>query len=472
MESILYLFVLLLAAGVNSQVSLEIRDYKSLKKAVGAGLKLNFVSSYGECMIDGKPGPKATGGSTVPEIRLNGDGSVSFSATKLIFNYQSKTGGYVYDYVVSKIHSNGTAFITASDLVAPDPNSAEPFYTETFECQLGKSIIFYANELDETQTYTNYNDVMTAAHGGNLLRVVLEGSSVGSLSIDTYEDFNDPENFGPPEFSWGTTNIARNAEKNLWVLRSSILRMFSNASIETGDIQVTTVDLMPDTLEPVEGVKPSIANFHLGKSAKFIATDGAETSSIEMLRFRGYITGHFDNRRQIRKEEEQDGKATHPYAEHVSDIANQKIENLPKGFSDNGQFFLLEETYYTMEKGADPQSKPMLYLFCPDRAGRVKITSYTIPADIPLQDIKNSNPKLRFDYTKLEVSPTFTPATYEYSTETQDFSLGPAVTPLDNGGQFILTETISSLNLKVMEDVIVDGKSVMPYDTPIVYERI
>ena len=116
--------------------------------------------------------------------------------------------------------------------------------------------------------------------------------------------------------------------------------------------------------------------------------------------------------------------------------------------------------------------KPMLYLFSPDKAGRVKITSYTIPADIPPQDIKNSNPKLRFDYTKLEVSPTFNPATYEYSTETRDFSLGPAVTPLDSGGQFILTETISSLKLTVMEDVIVNGKSVMPYDTPIIYERI
>ena len=73
----------------------------------------------------------ATGGSEVTAYSIDGDGVITFSATKLIFNYQSSSGGYVYDHVTTVVLPNGTVSLTATDLIAPDPNSGDPFYTES-----------------------------------------------------------------------------------------------------------------------------------------------------------------------------------------------------------------------------------------------------------------------------------------------------------------------------------------------------
>ena len=116
-------------------------------------------------------------------------------------------------------------------------------------------------------------------------------------------------------------------------------------------------------------------------------------------------------------------------------------------------------------------SKPMLFLFSPDAQGQVTIVSYDIPASIPKEDLRNNNTALKFDYTKLNISKTFNKATYKYDRSIDTFLLGPASTPIP-GGEFILTERISWNVLSVMEDVIVNGKSVMPYHTPILYDRI
>ena len=176
------------------------------------------------------------------------------------------------------------------------------------------------------------------------------------------------------------------------------------------------------------------------------------------------------NAAQVQKEIKANGTATHPYAEHISDVATQKIDNLPDGFGSKGSFFILEETYYTVSKN-DSRSQPMLFLFSPNAAGQVTIVSYDI-SSFPPQDLKNNNTRLRFDFKKLKVSQSFNKATYTYDKKIDTFLLGPAVTPIPSGGKFILTERISADVLSVMEDVVIKGKSVMPYHTPILYDRI
>lgn len=46
--------------------------------------------------------------------------------------------------------------------------------------------------------------------------------------------------------------------------------------------------------------------------------------------FVGMMTGHFDNKDQFDKMQEE-GK-TYPYAEHINTICNDKINNLPEDF--------------------------------------------------------------------------------------------------------------------------------------------
>ena len=54
--------------------------------------------------------------------------------------------------------------------------------------------------------------------------------------------------------------------------------------------------------------------------------------------FVGMMTGHFDNKDQFDKMQEE-GK-TYPYAEHINTICNDKINNLPEDFKGK---FVVEE---------------------------------------------------------------------------------------------------------------------------------
>ena len=71
--------------------------------------------------------------------------------------------------------------------------------------------------------------------------------------------------------------------------------------------------------------------------------------------------------------------------------------------------------------------------------------------------LRNNNTALRLDFEKMTLSPDFSPASYVYDEVAKTFNL---------------TETIASRRLEVMEDVVIGGKSVMPYHTPILYDRI
>ena len=193
----------------------------------------------------------------------------------------------------------------------------------------------------------------------------------------------------------------------------------------------------------------------------------AGNTACQLLRFRGYILGHFNNAAQHARKGDD-----HPFAEHISDVANQKIVNTPAGFFDDDRFFDLEESYYTtvVNGTAQTMSKPMIFLFHPDKNGSVALTSYVAPKGTNPASLRNNNTALRLDFTKMTLTPDFNTASYKYDPATKSFHLD-AVTPIP-GGEFKLTETIAANTLTVMEDVIMGGHSVMPYHTPIIYERI
>lgn len=185
----------------------------------------------------------------------------------------------------------------------------------------------------------------------------------------------------------------------------------------------------------------------------------------ELLRFHTYIVGHFTNEAQVQAERNA-GKQVHPFAEHISDVASQKIDGLPEG---DDSVWVLEESYYTT--GGVTKASPFLFRFSRTAQNHVAISAYDFPPSIPPSSLRNNNTALRFNYADLKPSKSFTPATYEYSEADRSYSVYSA-TPLPHNTSFVLNETIAQMRLTVMEDVIVNGHSVMPYHTPLLYDRI
>lgn len=183
--------------------------------------------------------------------------------------------------------------------------------------------------------------------------------------------------------------------------------------------------------------------------------------SIEL--FKTYITGDFDNQRQV-DEQIKTGKQIHPLAIHVNRVANYRIKNGPKV---NG-FWLLEESYYTRPGETNVDIKPYLFLFESADNNRIKLTPYTLPDNLDKKIIRNDNTELVFDYNTLTPSASFRPAYYDRKAD--KFYIN-APNDLPNGMKFTLIETISATQLIVMELLEKDGKSLTPYDTPIIYDR-
>lgn len=180
--------------------------------------------------------------------------------------------------------------------------------------------------------------------------------------------------------------------------------------------------------------------------------------------FKKYITGDFDNKRQI-AEEIKKGNQIHPLAVHVNRIADHRIKNVPKVDG----FWILEESYYTKPGQVEVEIKPYLFLFEAHGTDQIKLTPYTLPENLDKKEIKNDNPKLSFDFNQLKPSSSFKPAFY--TRKDNKFYIN-APNDLPNGMKFTLIETISSTQLIVMELLEKEGKRLTPYDTPIVYDRV
>lgn len=191
----------------------------------------------------------------------------------------------------------------------------------------------------------------------------------------------------------------------------------------------------------------------------------AQKNSTDLLnRFKQYITGDFDNAKQV-IEELKAGKAIHPLAIHVNRVADSKVINMPANLTG---FFLLEESYYLTE-GKPTEVKPYLFLFSLVNKGVIHLTTYQLTG-YKKESLRNDNPDLQFDYTSLVPSPTFKGADYRWNEKEKTFST-VSVNELGNQMRFTLSETFTAKTLMVMELLEKDGKSLTAYTTPILYER-
>ena len=84
------------------------------------------------------------------------------------------------------------------------------------------------------------------------------------------------------------------------------------------------------------------------------------------------ICGNFDNSEQL-KELNNKNIFDYPYAEHVNNICNDKIVNLPADFEG---IFIVEESYYTIN--GKTRNLHHLFLFVQENED-VKLISYEIP---------------------------------------------------------------------------------------------
>lgn len=181
--------------------------------------------------------------------------------------------------------------------------------------------------------------------------------------------------------------------------------------------------------------------------------------------FKLYIQGDFNNQDQINRQKEE-GNLTHPYAEHVNRIVDDKIENLP---ADLNGFFVLEESYYTNVETGRQNPLPHLFFFTEDEQGRVKLISYETPADYPRKEFTNSNPNLKLDYKTLKVSEKFNPMTYDYIDGT---FYGKSISQFNADTIFTLEEWIKDGVLLVTEILEKKGKVIVGVESPIEYVRV
>ncbi len=196
----------------------------------------------------------------------------------------------------------------------------------------------------------------------------------------------------------------------------------------------------------------------------FSSTLQAQKQSLLLKRFQHYITGDFDNSKQVVAEIKA-GKQIHPLAVHVNRFANDKVKNIPASLKG---FFIIEESYYLME-GKQLDLKPYLFLFEEKEGEIIRLTTFQL-TDIKKEKVRNDNAELVFDYTKLLPSPTFKGADYTWNTIDKTFN---TVSPNDlgNGMKFTLTEKFTKKQLRVLEQVEKDGKLLTTWNTPIIYNR-
>lgn len=191
----------------------------------------------------------------------------------------------------------------------------------------------------------------------------------------------------------------------------------------------------------------------------------------QLVLFHTFIVGNFDNKKQVEQEINEYGHQIHPYAQHISDMLNQKIINLPSNITG---FFVLEESYYTYGYGqniSNTTASPFIFYFDSiGQDGMVEITSYDA-VGIPQTELKNNNTDLEIYYHQL-VQNRFKPSVYQYNKSDNSFYLINSTTIYPNGDLFTLTEIIAQYQLNVLEGFWINGTNVVGYNTSIIYDRL
>lgn len=176
--------------------------------------------------------------------------------------------------------------------------------------------------------------------------------------------------------------------------------------------------------------------------------------------FMELLCGHFDNQAQY-EQMKAEGKEF-PFARHVNTACNDKITNLPKDFAG---IFMVEESYYTTEKGT--HASPHLFLFTEEADGSVKLTSYDLPEGSKKDFTYDTFAVV--DYNDLKPSAKFTPAIYVEKDGVWEGGSESMFTPVL---KFSLFERFSKECLEVSESMELNGKRTFGYDDPILYVRI
>ena len=181
----------------------------------------------------------------------------------------------------------------------------------------------------------------------------------------------------------------------------------------------------------------------------------------QLQEFVSLLTGTFDNRDQLAAFEVQ-GITGYPAARHVNTALNDRIDGLPANFDG---VFMLEESDYTVNGRTNPM--PHLFLFTLEPDGRVKLTSYDMPAGYTKETFRaESLGRLR--YEDLTPSAKFTPALSEKKDGGWEGGSESMFTPVL---KFKLWERFTPEVLIVSESMEMNGKRTFGYDQPLEYRR-
>lgn len=181
----------------------------------------------------------------------------------------------------------------------------------------------------------------------------------------------------------------------------------------------------------------------------------------KLQEFVSLLSGTFDNRDQLADFEAR-GITGYPAARHVNTALNDRIDGLPADFDG---VFLLEESDYTVNGRTNPM--PHLFLFTLEPDGRVKLTSYDMPAGYTKETFRAESLG-RLNYGDLTPSAKFTPALYEYKDGGWEGGSESMFTPVL---KFKLWERFTPEVLIVSESMEMNGKRTFGYDLPLEYRR-
>ena len=146
----------------------------------------------------------------------------------------------------------------------------------------------------------------------------------------------------------------------------------------------------------------------------------------------------------------------YPAARHVNTVLNDRIDGLPENFDG---VFMLEESDYTVNGRTNPM--PHLFLFTLEPGGRVKLTSYDMPAPYTKETFRAESLG-RLNYADLTPSAKFTPALYEYRDGGWEGGSESMFTPVL---KFKLWERFTPEVLVVSESMEMNGKRTFGYYT-------
>ncbi len=182
-----------------------------------------------------------------------------------------------------------------------------------------------------------------------------------------------------------------------------------------------------------------------------------------IILFEEIIVGTFNNVDQVNAEIDQGGQI-HPFAVHITEVINHRLDNLPEHFDGT---FILEESYYTYPD-SEMEVKPLIFKVTPKGEKSIFLESMVIPDHLDKLKVVNSNPDLRFDYLTLKKNEAFGTASYNFS---KGGFIVDHLCDFGDGVSFNLIERLEVGRLHVMELVKKDGVRITPYEDPIIYVR-